>query len=209
MKVTIAERLDLFIKVMLRDYTKTKIAEMIEIDLPLLSKFTKGSKVPGVDSLVKISKLGISINWLLNGSGSIIACDEYGIRARNIFIDDLRHAKSSLDAKEYSYRKIIDTIDKHYGSEEQFYQYLKEHNIGFDEEQFDDFFLGNQSVSLSIEEVFYKTNIYLYIKFENQELLSDIKQVIENIQKYQDQYLKGNGKADEILQKIKDIICEY
>ncbi len=209
MKETATERLDLFIKVLLRDYTKTKIAEMIGIDLPMLSRFTKGNKVPGADNLKKITQLGVSINWLLNGKGAVLSNDEYGVRARNIFIDDLRNTKASLGKKEISHSKIIETINKHYGSEEKFCKYLDDNNIKYNKEHLEEFFLGDQSIRLGIEEIFYKTNIYLYINYEDQELLSGIKYVIENIQQYQECYLKTNSRADEILKKIKDIISEY
>ncbi len=209
MKGTIAERLDLFMKVMLRDYTKTKIADMIEIDLPMLSRYTNGSKIPGTDSLKKIARLGISINWLLLGEGALISSDEYGKRARNIFIEDLRKLKATLDSSDYSYRKIVETIYKHYGTEENFYTHLENNNIEYNKEELDDFFLGNQSVSFSIEEVLYKTNIYIFIKFEDQELLSGIKLVIQNIEAYNNQFLQSNCKAEEILRKIKGLISEY
>jgi len=59
-------------------HTQTYFAECIGITISSLNRYIKGKYTPKFDMLLKFFDAGMSIDWLLNGSGSMYANNEKG-----------------------------------------------------------------------------------------------------------------------------------
>ena len=76
--MTLAARLLDFIK----SYYESvqKYAEITGEDYNTIHRYVKGSSMPGVEKLIKFQETGLSIDWLITGSGKKFARNPAGIK---------------------------------------------------------------------------------------------------------------------------------
>ncbi len=107
--MTIGQRIKKFID---RVYgTQKKFACQVNISRTILNRYIADINLPGADVLYKFKKAGMSIDWLLDGSGSMFARDfqmQYSNKEDTEQLQDLPH------------RRIKKWINKNYGSLENF-----------------------------------------------------------------------------------------
>ncbi|MGA2296577.1 MAG: helix-turn-helix transcriptional regulator [FCB group bacterium] len=106
MKLT--ERLKIFIE---NNYkTQKEFAEKANIDITALNRYLSGKVSPGVDVLNKFNIAGVSIDWLINGTGSMYAKNPKGYELSNH-----TEIQEIIDTST-PYKRIIKWINENYGS---------------------------------------------------------------------------------------------
>ena len=58
--------------------TQKKFSEKIGLDSSVLSKYISGKKTPGFEVIKHFHDIGLSIDWLINGTGSMFAHNPAG-----------------------------------------------------------------------------------------------------------------------------------
>ena len=107
--MTIGQRIKKFI---VRVYgTQKKFADQVQISRAILNRYIADTNLPGADVLYRFKKAGMSIDWLLDGSGSMYAKDF-----------KIQHIEKDINvASQYlPHQRIKKWIGKNYGTLENF-----------------------------------------------------------------------------------------
>jgi transcriptional regulator with XRE-family HTH domain len=81
----IGNRIKLFIQTCYK--SNIFFAKRVEIDRTYLSKIINNKVSPGIDILSKFSLAGLSVDWLLNGNGSMFSSNAEGRKLKKKIID--------------------------------------------------------------------------------------------------------------------------
>jgi len=198
----IQDRLRFYIETVLKQYQKKEIAKILNTSESQLSRNLNGPFAPGYEILCKIVKLGVSINWLITGNGSIFADDEYGDKALTDFISYLqirRKVKLNINA---TFKNVIKDINYIFGSKENFYIYLTKKNIDFDKDKINISFGVQKDINGELEKVLNKIDYLFLANIQSYETANAFKNIIKNV--YDHQQLNTNElvKAKHKLEKI-------
>jgi transcriptional regulator with XRE-family HTH domain len=89
--MTIGERITLFIESCYQ--TQTKYAELVKLNPSSLNRYVRNKCAPTLDILEKFKSTGMSIDWLIDGKGSMFAQSEEGDKLK-----DKYHISKSLNS---------------------------------------------------------------------------------------------------------------
>lgn len=107
-KMTICQRLKLFVDT---NYSKpTEFAEFIGVKYLSLYRYINGINYPSSEILHLFKKGGLSIEWLIDGSGSMYARNSKGLEL-------LEKTKTNIQSEKiHPYQRIKSWIEENYGS---------------------------------------------------------------------------------------------
>jgi hypothetical protein len=205
----IAERINLFIEIVYPEVSKKKLAELLNIDYYSFIRYTKGQTLPSLENISLFCKLGVSVNWLLLGEGSIFSHDRYGDVAKDTFLLHINALQDADLSRNLLHKDIVHGIFDRYGSVSGFYRHLDNNNIEYDQSKFDEFFSGENTIDFHVEEVLFQINFYFYLYNKDNPNLDKIEYFMENLKQSDNTDVKNSRPVNRVLTQIKEILDDY
>ncbi len=205
----IAERINLFIEIVYPEISKKKLAEHIGIDYYSFIRYTKGQSLPSLDNISLFCKLGVSVNWLLLGEGSVFSHDRYGEVAKDTFLLHINALQDADLSRNLSHIDIVKGVFDRYGSVSGFFRYLDNNNIEYDKSKFNEFFSGSDSIDFHVEEVLFQINFYFFLYNKDNPNLDKLEYFMENIEQSDSNNLKNSRPVNRVLTQIKELLDDY
>ncbi|TAL67834.1 MAG: XRE family transcriptional regulator [Bacteroidetes bacterium] len=94
-------------------------AKLVNLDPTYLNRIINNRLNPGVDILSRFNSAGVSLDWLLNGSGSMYSTNSLGEKLKNMVSDSSNITQNTTN------KRVISWISENYDNLENFCNIFK------------------------------------------------------------------------------------